>query len=115
MRTIIIDGVEKKFQIVSKINNKNTFIVENGIIHLIESQEGNIFKYMKDGENYKVKLPQAIEFVERLESIMGGQRKCFNAIAYRKPLKDEYYLSGEVLKAYRALDDMDTKYIIQEL
>lgn len=39
----------------------------------------------------------------------------YKVVAFREPLKGEFYLSGSVPHAYRALTNQTTKYLVVEL
>lgn len=73
----------------------------------------NVFRFEKNGKKLKTKLPDKVTFVEYGNDSLGLLKpKPFKTVGFRKPLKDEYYLSGSMIKAYKAKNDMSSEYII---
>lgn len=69
------------------------------------------FRYIRNGRGYKAKLPKVIRFIDKGSGFLVKPER-FKAIAFRKPLKGEYYLSGAIPEAYLAPNNLTTEYII---
>lgn len=71
------------------------------------------FRYIRNGKRYKAKLPTLVRFIT-FGTGMLIKPELFKTIAFRKPLKGEYFLSGSIPEAYIALNDLTSEYIIVE-
>ena len=65
------------------------------------------FRYIKNGKQYKVKLPKLVRFIDNGYGLL-IKPEPFNAIDYREPLAGEYYLSGAIVKAYLAKNSLSS-------
>lgn len=74
------------------------------------------FRYIRDGKNYKAKVPKLAQIIDIYEAVcLGNPIKEIKAVAYRNPKKGEYYLSGAFPKAYKARNDLSNAYIVVEV
>ena len=71
------------------------------------------FKYIKNGKSYSVKLPNKVPFTSYGTGLL-DRPEPFEAVAFRRPMAGEYYLSGAGVSAYKAPNDLSTEYVIVE-
>lgn len=60
-------------------------------------------------------LPEVLVFSITERSVVhSGQHKFYNVLGYREPKAGEWFLSGAIIAAYRADNDLGTKYLVVE-
>ena len=62
--------------------------------------------YRADGKKWT--LPDKLKFSYGLTT------DAYKVVGYRKPLKGEYFLSGDPVGVYKTYNDLDTVYLIAE-
>jgi hypothetical protein len=66
--------------------------------------------YRQDGKKWT--LPAMI--VDGTYSVIGKSYD-YEILGFRKPIKGEYFVSGAIPAAYKALNDLSTEYIVIKL
>jgi hypothetical protein len=59
-------------------------------------------------------LPKIVTFIHAASSGLMPERFFFRVIGKRAPMKGEWYLSGAIIEAYQAPNDLTTEYTIVE-
>lgn len=65
--------------------------------------------YRQDGKAWN--LPEVVKF-ERITLDSYFKHYFYEVVGYRKPKKGEWFLSGAVLYAYKAPNDLNTCYLV---
>lgn len=87
-------------------------IAEKNLENLKAQRKNKVFRYSRDGKNYKVNLPQKVRFVRTTDILGLIKPEEFKVVGFKTPQKEEYYLSGADVTAYLAPNDLLTKYIV---
>lgn len=59
-------------------------------------------------------MPNVVNFIPAGSSGLMADRYFYRKVAFRAPKKGEWYLSGAIVAAYRAPNDLTTEYHIVE-
>lgn len=59
-------------------------------------------------------LPQVVNFIPARQSGLFAERWFYRKVGYRAPKKGEFYLSGAIVEAWQAPNDLSTPYHIVE-
>lgn len=59
-------------------------------------------------------LPKVVTFIPRGRSGLFAARHFYRVIGKRAPKKGEFYLSGAIVEAYEAPNDLTDEYIVVE-
>lgn len=59
-------------------------------------------------------MPGPVNFIPARQSGLFAQRHFYRVLGFRAPKRGEYYLSGAIVEAWQAPNDLTTEYTVVE-